>query len=208
MAVVALVLFVVMMLVIGGVRTLIQRRRTGNTGNRRSSVSRGSWEWWGLAIADVGYLMVGVGAPTAALAGVPPVAILDQSGARIVGVVVAALGILGTFGAQMALGASWRIGVDQNERTTLVTTGVFRLIRNPIFTAVAVVLTGLVLLVPNLIALGGLLVAFVGVEIQVRRVEEPYLRRVHGTSYTGYASRTGRFLPGLGRIRYEHQRRI
>lgn len=68
MAVVALALFVVFMLLAGGVRTLIQRRRTGDTGNRRTWVARGSLEWWGLAVADLGYLTVGLGAPVAALA--------------------------------------------------------------------------------------------------------------------------------------------
>jgi protein-S-isoprenylcysteine O-methyltransferase Ste14 len=34
-------------------------------------------------------------------------------------------------------GASWRIGVDPDERTTLVTSGPFAIARNPIFTAMA-----------------------------------------------------------------------
>lgn len=38
-------------------------------------------------------------------------------------------------------------------------------------------------------------------QIQVRRVEEPYLARVHGVAYETYAGRTGRFLPGIGRLR-------
>ena len=37
------------------------------------------------------------------------------------------------------------------------------------------------------------------VQLQVRVVEEPYLRRVHGRVYRGYAARVGRFVPGLGR---------
>jgi hypothetical protein len=35
------------------------------------------------------------------------------------------------------MGDSWRIGVDPSETTTLVRTGVFGWVRNPIFTAVA-----------------------------------------------------------------------
>jgi protein-S-isoprenylcysteine O-methyltransferase Ste14 len=46
-----------------------------------------------------------------------------------------------------------------------------------------------------------MLVAFViGLQIQVRLVEEPYLLRVHGDAYRRYAERTGRFVPWLGRF--------
>lgn len=201
MAVAALALFVVFLALAGGVRTLIQRRRTGDTGNRRTWAARGSLEWWGLAVADLGYLLVGLGAPVAALAGVPPLAVVDYPVVHGLGVVLVIFGIVATFGSQLALGASWRIGVDQTEHTTLVTTGPFRLVRNPVFTAAASVFLGLVLMVPNLVAIAGLAVTLIGIEIQVRLVEEPYLRGVHGAPYTDYASRVGRFLPGIGRLR-------
>lgn len=200
MAVATLALLVIFMLVAGGVRTLIQRRRTGDTGNRRTWAARGSLEWWGLTVADVGYLMVGLGAPVAALAGMPPLAINDYPVVHGLGIVLAILGILATFGAHLALGASWRIGVDQTEHTTLVTTGPFRLVRNPVFAAAASAFLGLALMVPNLLAIAGLAVTLIGIEIQVRLVEEPYLRGVHGAAYTVYASRVGRFLPGIGRL--------
>ena len=201
MAVAALALFVAFMLLAGGVRTLIQRRRTGDTGNRRTWAARGSLEWRGLAVADLGYLSAGLGAPVAALVGMPPLVILDHSVVRGLGVVLVILGILATFGAQLALGTSWRIGVDQAERTPLVITGPFRLVRNPVFTAAASVFLGLALMVPNVVAIAGLAVTLIGIEIQVRLVEEPYLHGAHGAAYTDYASRVGRFLPGIGRLR-------
>jgi len=34
----------------------------------------------------------------------------------------------------------------------------------------------------------------------VRAVEEPYLLDTHGDAYRGYATRVGRFLPGVGRL--------
>jgi protein-S-isoprenylcysteine O-methyltransferase Ste14 len=59
---------------------------------------------------------------------------------------------------------------------------------------------GLALLVPNAASLVGLVALVVGIEIQVRRVEEPYLLRTHGDAYASWAARTGRFLPGIGRL--------
>jgi hypothetical protein len=40
---------------------------------------------------------------------------------------------------------------------------------------------------------------FVGLQIQVRGVEEPCLRRIHGIAYAQYATGVGRFVPGIGR---------
>jgi protein-S-isoprenylcysteine O-methyltransferase Ste14 len=97
------------------------------------------------------------------------------------------------------MGASWRPDVDPTTRTALVTTGPFRLVRNPIFTATAATAAGLALLVPNLVV-GAMLAAFLtALQVQVRLVEEPYLHRVHRTAWAGYAARTGRFLPWIGR---------
>jgi protein-S-isoprenylcysteine O-methyltransferase Ste14 len=145
--------------------------------------------------------MVGVGGPLADVAGLPPLAILDQPMVRGLGVAVAVLGIVLTLVAQLSLGASWRIGIDQAERTDLVTTGVFQVVRNPIFTAVILAFLGIALMVPNPVAIAGMVLTVTGIQVQVRLAEEPYLRRVHGTAYTDYAARVGRFLPGLGRLR-------
>lgn len=201
----ALALFVVMMLLAGALRTLIQRHRTGDSGNRRTLSPRGSLGWSALTATDIGYLMVGVGGPLAHWLGLPPVSVLQHPPAHVLGVVLAVLGILATFGAQMALGASWRIGVDHNERTALVTSGPFRWVRNPIFTAVLVTLLGLALMVPNLVALIGWVLAFTGIQTQVRRIEEPHLHRIHGEPYDRYTATAGRFLPGLGRIRADRR---
>jgi len=47
-------------------------------------------------------------------------------------------------------------------------------------------------------AIGALAALVVGLELQVRFVEEPYLRRGHGPGYERYAARAGRFLPRTG----------
>jgi steroid 5-alpha reductase family enzyme len=97
------------------------------------------------------------------------------------------------------LRASWRPDVDPTTRTALVTTGPFRLVRNPIFTATAATAAGLALLVPNLVAAAMLVAFLAALQLQVRLVEEPYLRRVHKDVWEQYAARTGRFLPWIGR---------
>jgi protein-S-isoprenylcysteine O-methyltransferase Ste14 len=99
------------------------------------------------------------------------------------------------------MGDSWRIGVDQSERTGLVTNGPFTAVRNPVFTGMLLASVGLTLLAPNPIALVALACLLVALEIQTRLVEEPYLLTTHGAAYGDYAARAGRFLPLLGRLR-------
>lgn len=99
------------------------------------------------------------------------------------------------------MGESWRGDVDPEARTPLVTDGPFRLVRNPILTCTAATAVGLALMVPNILSVLMLAASVAGMQIQVRLVEEPYLERVHGEAYRRYASRTGRFVPSIGRLR-------
>ncbi|HMJ02086.1 MAG TPA: isoprenylcysteine carboxylmethyltransferase family protein [Conexibacter sp.] len=200
MAALALALYLVYGGLTFGVRTLVQIRRTGSSGFHGVGGRPASAEW----LAGVGFvvaLAVGFTAPLLALLGVvEPIAALDTAPLHIAGVMLAVAGIATTFIAQVAMGTSWRIGVDPGERTALVTGGPFALVRNPIFAAMLPTALGLTLMVPNWIALVGLAGLLLALELQVRAVEEPYLLSVHGTTYATYAARVGRFLPGVGRL--------
>ena len=184
-----------------GVRTLVQLRRTGSSGFHGLSGRPGSAEWLG-GVLFVVALVGGLAAPVLDLAGVlGPVEVLDGAAARVAGIALFALGLAATLAAQFAMGDAWRIGVDPGERTELVTSGPFALVRNPIFSGMLPASLGLALMVPNAVALLSLIALLTALEIQVRLVEEPYLLGVHGERYTGYAARVGRFVPGVGRLR-------
>jgi protein-S-isoprenylcysteine O-methyltransferase Ste14 len=183
-----------------GLRTAIQLRRTGSSGFEGVSGRPGSAEWWA-GVLFVVAIAVGIAAPLLALLGVvEPLAALDATAVHVAGVVLFALGLAGTLAAQVAMGDSWRIGVDERASTELVTDGPFALVRNPIFAAMLPASAGLALMVPSVVACAGLLALVVALELQVRVVEEPYLLRVHGERYARYAARVGRFAPGLGRL--------
>ena len=183
-----------------GLRTWIHWRRTGSTGFRGISGAVGSAEWVG-GVAFVVALVGAICAPLAQLAGwVAPLAALDHPFAHGIGVALAAAGIAMTLWSQLAMGDSWRVGVDASERTALVLAGPFRWVRNPIFTAMTAGLAGLALLTPNAVAAVALLAMIVALQLQVRLVEEPYLLRTHGAAYRDYAARAGRFVPGVGRL--------
>lgn len=195
----ALLLYLAWLVTAFVVRPLIVRARTGDAGFRRLSGRPGSPAWWG-GVLFVVAVLAGLGAPIAALSGLPALPGLGGSGVGWLGLLVAVLGWAGTVAAQAAMGGSWRVGVDVREHTGLVTGRAFRLVRHPFFTCAFVTATGLALMAPNVIALAALALLLTAVEIQVRAVEEPHLAAEHGAAYRTYAARTGRFLPGLGRL--------
>lgn len=181
-----------------GVRSWIHRARTGSTGFRGISGAPGTAEWWGGLLFAVA-LVLGAVAPVLALVGTVTAPRLPEV-IPWAGLVITVLGFLGVLASQAGMGASWRIGVDATERTELVTTGAFAVIRNPIFTAMLTALCGLALMVPTVVSAAAWLCLLLAVELQVRLVEEPYLLATHRQNYAAYAARVGRFLPGIGRL--------
>ncbi|MCV7039846.1 isoprenylcysteine carboxyl methyltransferase [Mycolicibacterium moriokaense] len=195
----ALVLFVVFAALGFGWRSWEQRRRTGSTGFHGISGRPGSLEWF----AGVGFIVsmgVAVFAPILQLLGVvSPLPFLHAPWIQIAGTVIAVFGIAATVYSQLDMGESWRIGVNKYETTTLVRTGVFGWVRNPIFTAMMAFGLGFALMTPNPVAVVGFVLLVVTIESQVRAVEEPYLLATHGDSYREYLAGVGRFVPGVGR---------
>lgn len=199
-AVVALALFALFGALGFGWRSRMQRRRTGSTGFRGISGKVGSLEW----IAGVGFVAALAGpvaAPVLQLCGViTPLNVLHTAWIQYPGVVVGLIGIAATVYAQVDMGDSWRIGVDASETTTLVRTGAFGLMRNPIFTAMLIFGLGIALVTPNLVAIVAFALLVMSIEVQVRRVEEPYLLSKHGDAYREYTRTVGRFLPRIGLV--------
>ncbi len=187
-------------------RTVVQLRQTGSTGVKGFHGRIGSLPWLAGVAASLGLLLAPLG-PIASLRAWSGGALLFTSEPiNGVGALLAALGIVGALFAQLGMGASWRVGVDETETTALVTNGLFAWIRNPIFSFIWLSLAGLLLLVPNPISLLAAALTVIGIELQVRAVEEPYLASKHGDDYKHYAARVGRFVPGVGFLKHEPKR--
>jgi protein-S-isoprenylcysteine O-methyltransferase Ste14 len=192
MAATALTLDLVFLFAGFGGRTLLQWRRTRDTGWRLGR-PHGRAELVARALLVGSAALLGV-AVALAFAGPPP----GATAVAIAGVVVSASAIVLVVAAQLHMGASWRIGLDPGERTELVRSGLYRSIRNPIYTGMVAFAVGQALMLPGAWTAAALVAMVVGVEVQVRAVEEPYLRSVHGRAFAQWATVTGRFVPRLG----------
>jgi protein-S-isoprenylcysteine O-methyltransferase Ste14 len=201
MAAVALTLYIAFGVLALGWRCWMQWRRTGSTGYRGISRRLGLL---GL-VGGIGFIVAMVGglaAPLLQLRGVvSPLHILDHRWVNSAGFALALCGLAATLYAQFDMGDSWRVGVDTSETTTLVRTGTFRLIRNPIFAAMLVFVLGETLLAPNPVAIAVFAIFLAAIEVSVRTVEEPYLLGIHGDAYRDYTTSVGRFVPGIGHTR-------
>ena len=196
----ALALMIAYLALAFGVRVAVAFRQTGSSGIS-SLGSAPPIEIVGGTIFFTAVVLGGLNPLLAVLDVIEPTEGHDKTWVHVAGFALCGIGIVGTFAAQMAMGASWRIGVDPEETTDLVTGGVFNLCRNPIYTFMVIAWAGFALLVPTWLAAAAGVLLIVGLEIQVRLVEEPHLLRTHGEPYRAWASRVGRFVPGLGRLR-------
>lgn len=181
-------------------RSVIQYRRTGDIGFRRPVRSAGLLEKAAglLLVVGVTGLLV---SPIFAVAGMASaIGAFDHAGVQVPGLVLACCGVGLTVLAEFQMGDSWRVGVDPAEATTLIERGVFGFIRNPIYSGMLLFALGLFCLVPGACTAAAALLLMLGVEIQVRAVEEPYLAHRHGKAYSDYARHAGRFVPWIGRM--------
>ncbi len=119
--------------------------------------------------------------------------------ANMLGAAISLGGIALMIVSQYQMGTAWRFGVDEAERTDLVTGGLYAFGRNPIYSGVFLFCTGLLVLLPHIYMLIFLATAWLSIELQVRFVEEPHLRNLHGADYEKYAEQTGRYFPRLSR---------
>ena len=194
----ALALYILFLMAAAGLRAWVQHRSTGDHGFRGLSARSSALEWTAGALVVVSFIALGV-APVTTLIGILDCIALPTwlSG---LGAAIAIAGFVLVIAAQLNMGDSWRVGVDPSERTELVTGGLFSVVRNPIFSSLGVFVVGYVLMVPNACSAIAAVLGAIGINLQVRCVEEPFLLQSHGDAYREYARRVGRFLPLVGRL--------
>ena len=112
------------------------------------------------------------------------------------GLVLVVAGYAATLRCYAIMGSAWRIGVNQQEKNALVTTGPFARVRHPIYALQVLMLAGAVLLLPTVCSL--LLLGFHLMCVWIKAAdEEAYLLAIHGEAYCAHMARTGRLFPKM-----------
>lgn len=182
----------------GGV--LVQARRVrkqiGRTPNLKPKGAKERLLWLGWMLVVLGWILQplwlrGTGSWTA-LPWVEERAIPSAMGAALI-----VLGYAATLWCYAAMGAAWRIGIDQKGTSKLVRTGPYRTIRHPIYGFQMTMLAGAVLLLPTWTSLAILAIHYLCATIKAVD-EERHLLGVFGEEYRDYMRQTGRFGPRFG----------
>jgi protein-S-isoprenylcysteine O-methyltransferase Ste14 len=122
-----------------------------------------------------------------------PIISIDNLPIKYIGLGLLAIALIWTIVAQGHMKNSWRIGIDTETKTELVTTGLFRLSRNPIFFGMILSLVGLFLTTPNALTGLFLILGYVLIQIQIR-LEEEFLTKQHGQNYISYKQKVRRLI--------------
>ena len=113
------------------------------------------------------------------------------------GAVTFALSLWLFYRTHKELGRNWSVTLEIRERHTLVTSGVYRRVRHPMYSAFWLWALAQALLLPNWIAGPAGLVGF-GILFFLRvRHEEELMIETFGEDYRRYMARTSRILPGI-----------
>lgn len=122
-----------------------------------------------------------------------PVTYLQTVWIQYAGLVLIHLSLLWIIIAQQQMNQSWRIGIDEQNKTVLVTHGLFSVSRNPVFLGMLISTLGIFLLLPNAVTLLVTVTSYIVIQIQIR-LEEAFLLKQHTTAYEQYKRRVRRLL--------------
>jgi len=122
-----------------------------------------------------------------------PIAQMERSPIKNIGLILLFISFVWTVIAQQHMKNSWRIGIDLDTKTELITTGLFSISRNPIFLGMILSLTGLFFVTPNMLTILFLIVGYILIQIQIR-LEEEFLTKECGQKYLEYRQKVRRII--------------
>ena len=122
-----------------------------------------------------------------------PISYLQTKTLAIIGLALIHIALVWISIAQYQMSNSWRIGIDEKNKTKLVTDGVFSISRNPIFLGMIISVVGLFFIVPNALTFFLIIITYIVIQIQIR-LEEEFLQKQHSQDYVSYKLKTKRLL--------------
>ncbi|HVF82165.1 MAG TPA: isoprenylcysteine carboxylmethyltransferase family protein [Flavisolibacter sp.] len=122
-----------------------------------------------------------------------PISYLHNNWLQYVGLALLHIALGWTVIGQTQMKQSWRIGIDEKNKTALVTKGLFGISRNPVFLGMITSTICIFLILPTALTFFIAATSYIVIHIQIR-LEEEHLTRQHGTAYKKYKDAVRRFL--------------
>ena len=113
---------------------------------------------------------------------------------RLTGVVITIFGVLAFIASVAQMKENWRAGVQKEEKTNLVTTGIYSISRNPAFLGFDLMYIGILFSFFNWFLCFATSFAVVFFHLQIVNVEEDFLIDTFGQEYIEYKKKVSRYL--------------
>lgn len=113
---------------------------------------------------------------------------------QLAGVVMTAAGVTAFVVSVFQMKDNWRAGVQREEKTELVTTGIYAISRNPAFLGFDLMYVGILVSFFNWYLCVVTVLALVLFHLQIVNVEEEFLVETFGEEYIGYRRKVFRYL--------------
>lgn len=113
---------------------------------------------------------------------------------RIVGVCISFIGVAFFVISVLTMHDSWRAGVSREDKTELVTKGIYQISRNPAFLGFDLVYIGVLIIFFNWILCVVSAFAMLMFHLQIINVEEEFLFATFGNTYLEYKKNVKRYL--------------
>ncbi|MCM3904881.1 MAG: protein-S-isoprenylcysteine O-methyltransferase, partial [Pyrinomonadaceae bacterium] len=115
----------------------------------------------------------------------------------IAGIFCLTLGLWLLYRSHAQLGTNWSLTLEVRDKHQLVTQGIYRHVRHPMYLAVLLYSSGQALVLPNWVAGPSYLVAFALLFALRVGPEEQMMVEEFGTAYEAYMARIKRLIPGV-----------
>lgn len=113
---------------------------------------------------------------------------------KIVGIVITATGVIAFIISVLQMKDNWRAGVQREDKTNLVVTGIYAISRNPAFLGFDLMYIGILLSYFNWYLCIATVIALLLFHLQIVNVEEDFLIEAFGNEYLQYKSKVCRYL--------------
>lgn len=98
--------------------------------------------------------------------------------------------------SRYSLGKNWSLSVQRKENHQLIQTGIYKIVRHPIYTGLLLLFIGNAIIVGDYRAILAVLIVFISFWLKLKK-EEKLLTETFGTEYKEYKNRTKSLIPYL-----------